>query len=160
MGRFLAGPLIAALLDRIRDINQRFGRLAARLQAGAYVPRRTGPRRQPPVRQPRRQNPLPQTYGWLLDLVPEAVGYRAQLDHLLRDPAMAALMASAPEPMARVLRPLCWMLRVTPPPALAKSRPADPPPKAAAPQRPPPSVSARPRPVRSHARPKPRHLPA
>ena len=39
-------------------------------------------------------------------MLPEAVQYRAQLDHLMRDPEMLALLEAAPAPMARVLRPL------------------------------------------------------
>ena len=149
----LANPLVGLIIARIRTVNQHFARLAARVAAGRYVPRSTGLRRERPPEQPRRQNPLPREFGWLLALVPEAVGYRSQLEHLLQDPAMAALIAAAPAPMARILRPLCWMLRLRPPPILAPGRPASPPAPDTAPRTvpPPPPI---PQPARS-ARPAP-----
>ena len=146
VGRRLAAPLIVLLLDRIRGMNQRFARLAARIATGRFVARRTGPRRKRAAAQPRRKNPLPQKFGWLLAQAPETAGYRAQLDHLMRDPAMAALMQAAPGPMARILRPLCWMLHLKPPPVLAPPRRAAPlaPARAITPRAPkpaPPSTS-------------------
>ncbi len=123
----LAAPVVALLLGRVRDINQKFARLAARIAAGTYRPRRAAARRKPAAPNPRRKNPLPQTCGWLLTLVPEAVGYRAQLEHLLREPDTVALLEAAPSAMARVLRPLCWALRLKPPPILAPPRRARPP---------------------------------
>jgi hypothetical protein len=149
-GNRLTFQVIGPIIDRIRGIKQRFARLAARLAAGTYKPRRCtarGPRAAP---NPRRKNPLPQKFGWLIPLVPEAVVFRAQLENLLRDPAMAALMAAAPDAMARPLRSLCWMLRVDPPAILPRPRPrkrAAPPPKTppparAAPPAPPPPQPA------------------
>jgi hypothetical protein len=129
-GDRLTYRVIGLIADRIRVIKQRFARLAARLAAGTYRPRRFTPRRQPAQRRPRPPNPLPSHFGWLQPLVPEAVQFRAQLENLLRDPQMEALMAAAPASMARALRPLCWMLRLPPPPVLARSRPAAPPPEA------------------------------
>jgi hypothetical protein len=152
--------VIALILGRLRDINQRFARLAARLRQGTYRPRRPVARRKPVTRKQRRKNPLPQTFGWLLTLVPEAVGYRAQLDHLLRDPEMTALIAAAPAPMARALRPLLWMLRLPPPPVLPpRRRAATARPKAPRPSRPrpaqPPSRRASPVPARACGPPHP-----
>jgi hypothetical protein len=130
----LPGPLIVLIVGRLRHINQRIARLAARIRDGRYAPRRRStPRRSPTIRRPRRPNPLPHEFGWLLELVPEAAGYRAQLEHLLRDPEMTALLAAAPAAMARPLRSLCWMLRVPPPPIL--------PPIPAAPQPAPPQTA-------------------
>ena len=157
----LAAPLIWPILDRIRTINQRFKRLAARLAAGTYVPRRHAARRHAAAG-PRRRNPLPQGFGWLLKLVPEVVGYRAQLEHHLRNPDMAALIAQAPASMGRILRPLCWMLYLPPPPILARPRraPAPVPEAALAPEAAPapeagPAPAAAPRP----RRPTPSRLP-
>jgi hypothetical protein len=115
----LPGPLIVLIVARLHHINQRIAHLAARIHAGRYARRRSAPRRSPATRRPRRPNPLPHEFGWLLKLVPESVAYRAQLEHLLRDPEMAALLAAAPAAMARPLRSLCWMLRLSPPPILA-----------------------------------------
>ena len=139
----LAAPIVGLLLGRIRTIGQDFARLVARLRTGTYRPRRYAPRRPPAARTPRRHSDLPRTFGWLLPMLPEAVQYRAQLDHLMRDPEMLALLEAAPAPMARVLRPLCWSLRLSPPPVLARPRPAGRPPRFAAP-------AEAPRPARSH----------
>jgi hypothetical protein len=129
--------VIALITNRLRGIKHGFLRLAARIQAGTYVPRQAIPRRQPAERKPRRKNPLPQKFAWLLPLVPEAAAYGSQLHTLLAEPEMAALMAAAPVPMRRLLGPLCHMLGVRPPAPLARPRkprqkrprPPDPPPR-------------------------------
>ncbi len=128
----LSSPLVALIVGRIRDLNQRVARLIVRSQDGRIAPRRPAARRPAKPRRPRQPGPLPVHSGWLLTLVPEAVGYRGQLDHLLRDPEMAALLAAAPAAIRRPLRSLCWMLRLRPPPLLARPQAALPPP----PQRP------------------------
>jgi hypothetical protein len=129
-GNRLAPPIITLILARIREINQRFARLVARISAGTYAPRRiSGPRRSTP-RRPRPPNPLPQTFGWLHQMIPEVVGYRSQLEYLLRDPEMVALMQAAPGALRRPIRSLCRALRVEPPEILAlpkKPRPPRPP---------------------------------
>jgi len=137
-------PLAQLIFGRFREIKQRFDRLAARLAAGTYAPRRYHGRKPAADPKPRRKCPLPAKFGWLLPLVPEAVQYRAQLEHLLlRNPAMIALIAQAPAPMARILRPLCWMLRLEPPPILA--RPSNPrPPAKPKPARPKPAPQPQP----------------
>ena len=143
-GERLPLPLIALIVDRIRRIKQRFSHFAARLGAGLYIPRQ---RAAPPRRRPgqaRPSNPLPQKFGWLLKLVPEAVGYRSQLEHLLRDPEMAALLAAAPTAMRRPLRSLCRMLGLAPPPVLAlPPRPKPPPAPRAKREKPPPLARSR-----------------
>jgi hypothetical protein len=155
-GERLSLQVIAAITDRIRQVNQRFGRLAARLAAGTYKPRRFHGRK-PAAAKPRRRSPLPHEFGWLLPLVTDAVGYRAQLEHLLlRNPEMLALMEQAPVPMARILRPLCWMLRLEPPPVLARPRPKAPPPRRkASPRSKPPKVKVRRAPPALTAKPAP-----
>jgi hypothetical protein len=152
-GDRLTHRVIGLIADRIRVVNQRFRRLAARLAAGTYRPRRFARRRKPIDPKPRQKSPLPEQFGWLLQLVPQAIGASAQLEHLLRDPEMAALMAAAPASMARALRPLCWMLRVTPPPILARPKPKAAPPEAGPPEtgappeaRPPPEAGPPPPP--------------
>ena len=125
----LSQPLINLIITRIRDAKQAFARLAARIEAGTYAPRRrSGPPRPPAVRKPRPPpNPLARKFGWLLPLVPAAVASRGHLENLLRDPEMAALLAAAPGSLRRPLRSLCWMLRVEPPDIVAPpARPAKP----------------------------------
>ena len=54
---------------------------------------------------------LPRSWRWLLRLVPQAEAGRAQLEELLRDPAMAEMLA-ADRRLGPILRPLGWMLGV------------------------------------------------
>jgi hypothetical protein len=119
-GERLSLRLIALIIDRIRGINQRIARLAARIRDGRYAPRRySAPRRPPATRRPRQPSKLPHNAGWLLHLVPDAVAYRSQVEYLLRDAEVAALLAAAPASLGRPLRSLCWMLGLPPPPILA-----------------------------------------
>jgi len=123
----LSQVLIALIVTRIRDAKQAFARLAARIDAGTYAPRRRSstPPRPPAVQKPRPPpNPLARKFGWLPPLVPGAVVFGGQLETLLRDPGMAAILAAAPVSLRRPIRSLCWMLRVRPPDILA--RPAKP----------------------------------
>jgi hypothetical protein len=131
-------PLIGLIVDRLRRIKQRFATLAARVAAGRYLPRHpaTPPRRRP-GQPPPPPDRLPRKFGWLLKLVPDAVGYRGQLENLLRDPDMAALLAAAPGPMGRPLRSLCRMLGFEPPPILAPPPSARPRTRPPHPERPP-----------------------
>ena len=145
----LSNPLIGLICNRLLMIKQGFARLAARLAAGTYVQRqRTAKPREATVaataateiqRKSRTKNPLPRKSGWLLPLIPLAVGYRSQLDYLFQDPEMAALLAAAPEAMRRPLRSLCHMLALPPPAILAlPPRPPRPPkPRKPRPKRPP-----------------------
>src|SRR5271163_209028 len=137
--------LIGQIITRIRVINQSFARLDARIRAGNYAPRRFAPRRPPAAPRPRPPNPLPSHFGWLLPLVPEAMGSRSHLEYLFRDPEMVALMAAAPASMRRPIRSLCHMLGVSPPDILAlpvKPRPPRKPRAAASEKAPPPRPEA------------------
>jgi hypothetical protein len=58
---------------------------------------------------------LPRRFGWLVQQVPQAAPFGSQLQHLLTDPEMAAVLANTPR-LGRVLRPLCHMLGVLPAP--------------------------------------------
>jgi hypothetical protein len=148
----MALPVIALIVGRLHGIKQRFSRLAARIGAGRYVPRR--PAATPRARagpHARQKDPLPQNFAWLVKLMPEASPFGSQLYSLLADPEMAALMQAAPAPMRRPLRSLCRMLGVTPPTILAlppKPRPPPAPPRAkpAKKPRPPPYRPGRLRP--------------
>jgi hypothetical protein len=113
----LAAPLFILLQNRIRVIKLRFVRLAARLAAGNFVPRKSsGPR---PGRPQGRKNLLPSGPCWLIKMVPEAAASASQLRILLADPEMAALLAAAPASAGRPIRSLCRMLGVEIPPILA-----------------------------------------
>ena len=108
-----------ALLARLRDLVARF-----RAVAGTPVP---PPRRAPKPVEPRfvptdtyydpladpppERTGLPRSWRWLLRLVPQAAAGRAQLEALLRDPAMAEMLAADPR-LGPILRPLGWMLGV------------------------------------------------
>ena len=122
---------IADLIDtKLRRIKFGFARLAARIEAGTYKPRRSGKRTPPQNPKPRAESPIRQSRGWLMPLVKESNSHRAWVVDLLHDPEMERLMVAAPAPMARLLRPLCWMLRIEPPKLLAlppRPRPPKPP---------------------------------
>ncbi len=145
-GDQLPAALIKLVVDRLRGIRQRFFALAARLRAGTYVPRRRPATASKRPGQLPPQNPLPTTFGWVVPLLPMPHGncFRSQLDFLLQDPEMAALLEAAPASLRRPVRSLCRMLGLEPPPILAlpprPKRPADP----ARPRRPASARSARP----------------
>ncbi len=148
----LERPLALLILDRLRTINQAFARLAARIGAGKYAPRRPADApRQGENRKPRGPNKLPQGFAWLVKLVPETAVYGSQLQVLFADPAMAALLAAAPGPIGRPLRSLCRMLGVAPPPILA-------PPPAVRPRTRPPKPERPPAPPRPKKPGKPRYV--
>ena len=152
----LAKPIVWHLIDRIRGMNQRFARLAARIHAGTFVPRRAVTRRRPTDPKPRRPSPVPRKFGWMLPLVPDAVGSLGHLEWLFRDPDTMALIEAAPAEMARILRPLCWMLRATPPKILASPRRKPAPPEAPpAPEAAPPAPAPAPRAARPRIPPPP-----
>ena len=54
---------------------------------------------------------LPRRYAWVVRMFRGAAIGLSQMEHLLRDPEMIALLASNPK-LGRILRPLCWMLGV------------------------------------------------
>ena len=65
----------------------------------------------------------PCRFGWLVRLMEwKAMGYSSQLQHLLGQPEMVALLLAAPQ-AARALRPVCRMLMIDT--KLLKPRPAD-----------------------------------
>ena len=136
---------------RLRRLAVRFEALAAKVRAGrlpaAPVARLRAPPLPPQYRLPGRPQTyrLPRGFGWLLRLVPETVAYGGQVEHLLADPKMTALLAASPQ-AGRILRPLCHMLAIKPPPALAA------PPRAKRP-RPPAVAIPAPDPSRAVSRP-------
>ena len=136
----LAGPLFFLIMGRLKAFRYAFARLAARIEAGTFSPRRSPPPRQPATEKKTRQRtPLPQGFAWLIKMVPETAASASQLQFLLAEPDMAALIAAAPAQMRRPLRSLCQMLGVVLPLILAPV--PDPRPKK-------PPVERKPRPKR------------
>ena len=134
-------PLLALANQRLAAFREQFARLAASILAGTYRPRRFTPRPGIAPGKPRTETPL-RRQGWLTDHLPNSVAapLRGGLLHLLEDPETQALIAAAPAEMARLFRPLCWMLKLKPPQILARARrPAGTPPPAPHPYVPPPA---------------------
>ncbi len=121
----MAAPLTLLAWVRLRRLLARFASLVASVEAGRLPAARhrktpAGPSPRPAFAPALR---LPGGSGWLLLLAPalEARLGRAQVESLLGDPALAALLAQAPQ-AGRILRPLCHMLAIGLPPALRLAR--------------------------------------
>ncbi len=128
-GRGWAGPFIILIWRRLRRMSTRFTRLAGRIQTGPRPAPRARIRRARPCR-PDRTPRTPRGFAWLIRQVPQTAGGASQLQYLLAEPEMAALIAAAPQ-AGRILRPLCRMLGIRPPPGLRAPPPA---PRAAPPR--------------------------
>jgi hypothetical protein len=138
----VSGLVILLICGRLRRITARFAALAARYAAGTLRPLRTPtePRTEPGAEPgahgphpPPPRDKLPRGYAWLIRLVPGAANFGTQLQYLLSQPEMAAMIAEVPQ-MARLLRPLCRALAAHPTPPLppdperpARPRPPKPP---------------------------------
>ncbi len=144
-------PLVMLLWTRLARLTARFDALVARLTAGrspAGRPAATArPRTRPARKAPAATGRLPRGQAWLIRLLPgEAASYGCQLQALLADPQMAALLAAAPE-AGRILRPLCRLLAITPegslalPSAAGKPAPKPRPAKPVPPPEPPSAIS-------------------
>src|SRR3984957_2897237 len=106
-------------MGRLKAFGSAVARLATRIEAGTFSPRRSPPPRQPATEKKSRQRtPLPQGFAWLIKMVPETTASASQLQILLADPDMAALIAAAPAQMRRPLRSLCLVRSVALPPLL------------------------------------------
>ncbi len=128
------GPMALYVWNRLHRINQIFQTLAALIVAGKLPPERVCRPRSPRIQSAVPARPDPATprrfayrFGWLCGAVPSlprrfgAAQFGSQLQHLLSDPEMMALIAASPR-MRRTLRPLLWMLGIEgslirPPPA-------------------------------------------
>ena len=108
-----------ALLARLRHLAARFRAVAATpIPPPRPEPKPAEPRFIPTHRfrelspdSPPEPMRRPCSWRWLTQLVPQAAAERAQLEDLLRDPAMAERLAADPR-LGRLLRPLGWMLGV------------------------------------------------
>jgi len=102
-------PLVTLLWTRLARLTARFDALVARLTAGHLPAERPAAPARPRTRSARKAPAaglrLPRGRAWLIRLLPgEAASYGCQLQALLADPQMAALLAAAPE-AGRILRP-------------------------------------------------------
>jgi len=137
---FVPLPLVTLISDRLRVVGQRFRRLADRIEAGwVYQPKpraAAAPKAKKPPSEPaeppdpsfRYVNQVRLMPGHDLETIKREFG---QL--LLTDPAMQAVMAAAPAPAWRILRPLCRMIGIprpdilAPPPRPKPEKPPKPP---------------------------------
>ena len=106
-------PKLRLLWSRLQKTSRRLDRLAELVAQGRLPPpraRAANPRTPTPP-DPDREQPLrlPQGFGWLIPLVPMVGNFGTQLEHLLDDPEMRALIEAAPQ-AKRLLRPLLHML--------------------------------------------------
>ena len=147
----ILGPWTSPIWARFNRANRRLQALLAHLAAGR-LPRPHAPRERrpstPDPMNPAPLLPLPRAWAWLVRKIGyRAAGYGAQLQYLLDDPAMLAVIVAAPT-AGRTLRPFCRLLGVTLPAVLQlpprkrkphspQARPAQPRPK---PPRPKPPV--------------------
>ncbi len=108
-----------ALLARLRHLAARFRAVAGtpipppkpapKPPESKFVP--THDLRFAPADPPPERTGLPRSWRWLLRLVPQAAAGRAQMEDLLREPAMAEMLAADPR-LGPILRSLGWMLGV------------------------------------------------
>ena len=116
---FLRDPrhvgLIVPLWNYISRTARRFDSAITRLVAGklrTHAPRQGGATEPAPRKNPHLR--LPTQHAWLVvTLRHHAAGYGSQLNHLLSEPEAAALIAACPQ-AARLLRPLCHLLGISP----------------------------------------------
>ena len=128
--RLITGTLVLLIWTRLGRIAEKFAVLTERVRAGtlpvsapARTPRTASAPSSPRLLRPRREDEMPTGFGWLIRLGGHhAAGFGSQLQHLLCDPEMVALISAAPGPMGRLLRPLCWMLGIKPSPGLFPNR--------------------------------------
>jgi hypothetical protein len=146
----LASTLMLMIWQRITRLSHRFTRILARGPARPTSrPNRRAPATQP-VKPPADYR-LPAGFAWLRKTIPGPISgtafARAELEHLLTDPAMTALLESNPA-LGRILRPLCHALGIKRPPSLALPPPT-PSPKRPKPPKPPepPNHGLLPRPI-------------
>ncbi|MBV8521933.1 MAG: hypothetical protein JOY71_07390 [Acetobacteraceae bacterium] len=119
-------PLLFLAWTRLRHLAVRFEKLLADLRAGRLAAARARgtaenlprlanlPGLPPPFRAPRES-------GWLLRLAPESAAFAGQVEYLLADPEMKALLAGSAQ-AGRILRPLYRMLGIRAEPALVVRR--------------------------------------
>jgi hypothetical protein len=123
--RFIAQPLLLLIWNRIMGMARRFASLAERVRTGRLshtAPARSRNASPPPAgaaEQPRvaPAEVLPRHFRWLVNMLPEAETFGADLCWLLQRLETEELIFAAPQ-VGRILRPLCRMLGVEPTAAL------------------------------------------
>jgi len=120
--------MVMYVRKRLHRINAAFQALAALIETGKLPPERVCRPRSPRIHSavpalsdPATPKPVWQLFsyrsGWLCGAVPSlprrfgAAQFGSQLQYLLADPEMVALIAASPR-MRRTLRPLLWMLGI------------------------------------------------
>ena len=129
-------PIHFVLWGRLLAIAARFTKLSARMAAGQLRPRNPdrvrppAPDRPPEssserppgrVRKPAWSSGLPRGFGWLARAMPGSAVFGSQLNALLAEPEMQALLAATPQ-AAKLIYPLCRMLAVEPAPKPPRPR--------------------------------------
>ena len=115
--RFLRQPHLLALIlplwGRLNRAVRRLERAVAHPVARPVVAPVVAAKRERARKPPTAGVRLPGGRGWLVRVLGyEAAGYASQLQHLLNEPEMQALLLALPA-VGRVLRPVCRMLGVT-----------------------------------------------
>ena len=121
--------LIKLLWRRFRHMKARFASIMARFRAGTLPKAGTlptlgsAPRRATTPRPAAAVPPLvlPRRKGWVLETINGTMIPGYELEKMVEDPELEALVADAPQ-LGCVLRPLCRMLAVKPPPWLRLPR--------------------------------------
>ena len=122
------GPLVILICGYLGRLRQRFDRLAARVAAGERQVRadraRADRARTDRVRagaratdKPRPDVTLPRGWAWLIRFSQPCAQLSEQMEALVHDPAMAAVLAAFPS-AGRIFRPLCTALAISPGPTL------------------------------------------
>ncbi len=116
--------ILAHLWVRLGHLATRFERLYAQWRAGTLpTPRPPLPR---PITPTKTATPerirLPSAPAWLIRTTRETAPAASQLQHFLATADLAEFLAACPQ-AARLLRPLCRMLGIAPPPPQPPSPP-------------------------------------
>lgn len=159
--RPITAPAIRVLMLvywRLARMAGRLDRLVACRQAGTLPrprPSRAGrPRHEPAASFDRPPPPsCPRGHAWLIGLHQPTAQYAGQVQAFIDNPDTRALVEAAPQ-AGRLLRPLCRMLGLAPPPWLRLPERPGPP----RPMRPPPAAQAPPVPPVASDRPLPREV--
>ena len=121
----LDAAVVVRVSARAGMVFGRIERMLARFRAGTLRIQTLHTARKTAVSKP-RVPALPRRFGWLVIAGKhQAAGYASQLQHLLAEPEMAALLDAAPQ-ARRVLRPLCRALAIDLPWTVTPPRPPKP----------------------------------